>query len=858
MPDMSMFGILNTALTGIYTHKLAMNVVGHNIANANTPGYSRQRPIIEATPPIPLTTLTQPSVPLQMGTGSRVKTIIRLRDAFLDVQYRQVNNRYNYWDTILSNLHFVEQLLAEPNENGIRSLVDNFWNAFQEVMSDPTNVASKAEVVSRAQQMVSQVKDLYSRLEQLREDIDNEIVQRVSEINQMIERLADLNNKVRIGVTLKSPPNDLLDERDRILDKLSDLANISYTEAEDGQITLRIGNQIVLNGSTYNKLRALERPYGKGYHELFVGNAKLILTDGKLKALLDLRDSIIVRYMRKLDEFVLFTTDSVNLVHRDGFESNGVTTNLNFFKKIEAFSDDPAIFRLKGNRRLEMGPYHTVTGIHSAENTSEISNRYFETDDVILATGGGSFDSINISSGSTIGDVISAWGLLGTSLQIGPHAGGYRLYLEDTAGNLRNKLFLSLGDSLSKMGFNTETRGYLTIRESDIFSLERDVYRINVKYTLEDGTEQSETITIDLSGGVSLSSIESAINSSLHLRAYTYTDPSTGENMLIIIPDEQLNFDPSSLKVLSDGSFFTKSGAFVREYEVLRYEDTLENIFYGQTGFDPTLPFTITINSTDIEIDPAIDTLESFVGKINEKNAGVLADLTPHHSFVLRATSLYDFDLRMMEIIGPQGLFEALGLVDPDNDPTTFDWTSSYTLISRTDDFNTLKDRFKIADVVTFDRVTHDEPLNIVNQFDVSSSLVSNPANLAVDIGRTMENNDWNAEDLRPTGGANPKLLEIVQDLYHKRLLSNGKESFHEFFGGVVAELGVEAETASNLKTNTEILRQEIDGERERVKGVSLDEEMANMIEYQHAFNAAAKVISTVDEMIQAVINMVG
>lgn len=440
MPDMSMFGILNTALTGIHAHKLAMNVVGHNIANASTPGYSRQRPVIEANPPIPLTTLTQPSFPLQMGTGAKVKTIVRLRDAFLDVQYRQVNNRYNYWDTVLSNLHFIEQLLAEPGEDGVRSLVDNFWNAFKEVMSDPSSTASKAEVVSRAQQMVSQIKDLYGRLEQLREDIDDEIVQRVSEINQMIKRLADLNNKIRTSMMLNSPPNDLLDERDRILDELSNLANINYTEAEDGQITLRIGNQIVLNGSTYRELRALERPYGKGYHELFVGNSQLILSDGKLKALMDLRDSSIVKYMRKLDEFVLFITDSLNLVHRDGFESNGVTTNLNFFKKIEAFSDDPSIFRIKGSRKLEMGPYHTVTGIHSASSQVEIEGRRFNSDDIVLSFGGGSSNVLNVSAGTTIGDLVGSWNLLGTSLRVGSHAGGYRLYLEDSTGSLRNKL----------------------------------------------------------------------------------------------------------------------------------------------------------------------------------------------------------------------------------------------------------------------------------------------------------------------------------------------------------------------------------------------------------------------------------
>ena len=583
----------------------------------------------------------------------------------------------------------------------------------------------------------------------------------------------------------------------------------------------------------------------------------MTLSDGKLKALLDLRDSIIVKYMRKLDEYVLFTTDTINLVHRDGFEASGVTMNLDFFKKIVSFSGDPAIFRLKGNRKLEMGPYHTVTGIHSVTSASEISEKRFNTSDLILSFEGGSSSTLSISPGTTIGDLVSSWNLLGTTLKIGQHAGGYRLYLEDTSGNLRNKLFFSLGDSLSRMGFDTKTRGFLTIKESDLSSLSPGVYNVSVEYTLEDGSKQSETISIDLSSGVNLSNIASSINSSSHLGAHVYTDPSTGENMLVIVPDGDLNFDPSAVNVLSDDDFFTKTNAFVRNYEVLKFKDTLENVFYGQNGFDPTSSFTITINSTDIEIDPAVDTLEALVEKINEKATGVLADLTPHHSFVLRATSLYDFDLRMTDIEGPQGFFEALGLVDPDDDPTTFDWTVSYKLISKDDDFETLKSRFRIADMLTFDRAPHDEPLNIVNQFEVNSSVASNPTNLAVDVGRAMENNDWNVVDVRPTGGANPELLKAIQDLYTRKMLSNGKESFYEFFGGVVAELGVESETAKHLKTNTEILKQEIDNERERVKGVSLDEEMANMIEYQHAFNAAAKVITTVDEMIQTVINMV-
>ena len=103
MADLTLFGLLNTGMLGVYTHKLAMNVVAHNVANVDTPGFSRQRPVIQATPPVPVNTLTQPSIPLQFGTGSMVKTIERVRDEFLDVQYRQVNNRYRYWE--LSLIH---------------------------------------------------------------------------------------------------------------------------------------------------------------------------------------------------------------------------------------------------------------------------------------------------------------------------------------------------------------------------------------------------------------------------------------------------------------------------------------------------------------------------------------------------------------------------------------------------------------------------------------------------------------------------------------------------------------------------------------------------------------------------------
>jgi len=324
MADISLFGTLNTGLLGVYASKLAMNVVSHNIANANTPGFSRQRPELMTTAPIPITSLTQPGLPLQIGTGVYVKDIQRVRDEFLDIQFRQTNNKYNYWDSMTSNLHFVEQLFAEPSDAGIRYLFDSFWSGIEEVITDPTNTAAKRGLVSRAEELVQQTQDVYTRLEQLRTDVDDEISQRTQEINSMVKRLADINAKVRASVSLNYSPNDLLDERDRILDDLSNLADIHYYEDNAGQITLRLGNQIVLTGENVVELRALDRPYGKGFKEIFAGNSKVDINDGKLKSLFDLRDDTLVKYMNRLDEFSLSLTDEFNLIHEDGYNGDGM------------------------------------------------------------------------------------------------------------------------------------------------------------------------------------------------------------------------------------------------------------------------------------------------------------------------------------------------------------------------------------------------------------------------------------------------------------------------------------------------------------------------------------------------------
>lgn len=843
MPDISLFGALNTGLLGIYTSKLAMNVVSHNIANANTPGFSRQVPIIRTMPPIPATTLTQPSIPLQIGTGSKVKDIKRIRDEFLDIQYRQVNNKYNYWNSITSNMHFIEQLFAEPGDSGIRYLFDSMWSGIEEIITDPTNTAAKRELVSRSEEFVKNIKDLYSRLEQLREDLDYEISQRVEQINSMLKRLADINAKVRLSVALKSTPNDLLDERDRILDDLSKIADIYYTEDASGQISLRIGDQIVLTGSDVNKLRALERPYGKGFKEIFVENSKVDIHDGSLKAAIDLRDKIVVKYMNRLDEFVLYLTDKFNLIHKDGFNSDGSVTGLNFFSQIEADDiENSVLFRISSSKRVEGGPIKYISGMSNRDNLSDILTKSFiDQGAIVFFDGSSNAQAISVNAGDTIQDFInnvSSSGLWFDFETAVHNDSTYLLRMVSNGVDLRNTLALDFnGNMFNTMGFDTKDVDVFAINESD-FNISSGTYQIEVN-----GIQANITVT----DWYTINDLANDINSnfSSEVKAVVYN------NKLLIIPTSKNKFDKNMIDIKDSDGLFTQADLHIETYKALdNTRETLDNIL------DRTLPFKVTIGATTIEIDPTQLTLKDFVNKLNEVGTGIIFDITPHNRVVIRGSRSMNFKIDKV-IKGPEELFVKLGFIDPDSDPTN-DWDENYVFITPFDDPKTQREKFAKADTLFVDKMTVNEPFRFVEKFSVNSTVSSNPETIAVDFGQIETNTNWDAKVFNPTGQANTKIMEILSNMRFEKILNDGKESFAEYLGGIVAEMGVEGETAMKMKDNIDIVMKDISNERERVKGVSLDEEMANMIKFQHAFNASARVMTAVDEMIGRVIDKLG
>lgn len=241
----STFSGLETARRGMFTQQTALHVTGQNIANASTPGYSRQRVNFEPTESFPAVGMNRPELPGQMGTGVKAGSIQRVRDSFLDVQYRGENNKLGYWQTTESVFQQLEEVMNEPSETGLSKTMDLFWGALQDLATNPTNDGARSVVVQRGIAVSETFKYLSSTIKNIKEDTKNEIDVTVKEVNSLAKQLADINAQIADVEPHGYLPNDLYDKRDRLIDQLSGLVNVKVEYVKNSGKPLAEGQAVI-------------------------------------------------------------------------------------------------------------------------------------------------------------------------------------------------------------------------------------------------------------------------------------------------------------------------------------------------------------------------------------------------------------------------------------------------------------------------------------------------------------------------------------------------------------------------------------------------------------------------------------
>ncbi len=249
---------LQTALTGLLAEQQALDVAGHNIANANTEGYSRERVQMETGPDIPIPSISAiTGQGAQLGTGVTVETYTRIRNAYLDAQYRTQNSAASAAATQAEELEQAESAFNEPSSAGLSSQLSNFWAAWNSLSQAPTSEAAKEGVVAAGQRLANAFNQLSAQLQTISSQAAQQYGARTGangEVADYARQIAQLNAQIKQAELARQPPNDMLDRRDLLIDKLSALANVTVTQQSDGTDTISFGDaaEALVEGPTVN------------------------------------------------------------------------------------------------------------------------------------------------------------------------------------------------------------------------------------------------------------------------------------------------------------------------------------------------------------------------------------------------------------------------------------------------------------------------------------------------------------------------------------------------------------------------------------------------------------------------------
>ncbi|TLS50570.1 flagellar hook-associated protein FlgK [Paenibacillus antri] len=331
----STFGGLEIAKRSLFAHQTALTTTGHNIANANTKGFTRQVVNMVAARPLENIGLMRSTIPGQHGQSVEVHSITRIRESFLDKQFYNENKSLGQWQTRVDTLEKLEAIINEPSDTGMRQVLDNFWNSWQELSMAPDNLEARAIVKESALALADAFNHAAKQLSDLKADLTDNIDVKVTEVNTLLEQVATLNQEIYRIEGFGNNANDLRDQRDNLVDQLSKVINVTVVE-EDRGYTVRMGEQMLVNGNGSTPF-TLAMATGN-YAQDGTGN----LNNGELFGLYYSREKLVTDYQNQLDALVTTLAANVNAVHSQGYTlKHPVTMGEDVFVFAALDPDDP-------------------------------------------------------------------------------------------------------------------------------------------------------------------------------------------------------------------------------------------------------------------------------------------------------------------------------------------------------------------------------------------------------------------------------------------------------------------------------------------------------------------------------------
>ena len=804
-----------------------METAGHNISNADVEGFSRQR--VEAATADPFTNpaLNRPNIPGQIGTGVQIAAMVRLRDAFLDVQYREETTVQGYWEQLNKILNTVEAYVNEPMGEGFKSALDTYWSSLQELSKRPDDSAVREDLVEKTKTLTAYLDQLVLNYDEYRQALNRDINLMVDEANTLIDQIAALNTTIKQVQGVGGNPNDLMDKRDLLVDKLSKLIDIDVNPPcleGDGDFKIDLGGKLLVQGDRTRHLVPVPVAGNSGFFDVQVEDN-----------LFDHVSNPSVLYAT-VEQGAPEGVHSVN-VHRLASES---AWNVGFGEsscpeRVKPETVDEAL-NLSGTFSLQVG----AQGVKAASSLM--------TGGTVLPAGTPpEAYAFRVSAGDFERDVFVTWnsGTNSWDFSDGTNTGvsaGANLTLADLQGFLT----VSFGGEISVTLNGPGTQMTLGSTQNHLLSL------ADVKGNLLDilaMTNSAPVVSIDVVEEDTLETIKNKINGMYGaengltrpedwLHASIELDGATNTYFLAL--ESNSAGEAHRINVLGDGN---GSLQIAKRLGLLNDDGSTNFREYARDGaftFDGKLYLSESNMVRNARRVPVL----------NDYTASTLEEVSPGIRLELRGVGEAGITVRHHIKGGAiRGAMEG-------RDDVILSFMNAFDEMAYglANEINALHYAgHGIGDNISATGYAYFNPIAV--QYGASRLLA---INREIDEDRSLvaaARGDGHGYSNGSGDGSNA--LRMAQ-LKQTKVLQSRSSDFNDFYESFIASLGAQGQRAKTMLKNQNALVDQINNQRQSVMGVNIDEEMMDIIRFQQAFNAIARYITTVDEMLDRIINGMG
>ena len=797
----------------------AIETSGHNISNTDVEGYSRQR--VEASPTNPYTApgINSPFGPGQIGTGVGIDAIVRIRDAFLDAQFRQESTKEGFWEAASTSLEYIEMFFSEPSENGISGALTNLNTALNELQKNPDSAATRESFIRELDNFCVTISHTYKNLDEYRESLNEEIELKVQEANDLLDKIAALNGQIKTIKALGDNPNDLMDQRDKYIDDLSKLVDINVSQADDlGSINISLAGRILVQNDLARHLVLVPQEGNKGFYDVQIEDNQFKSSDNPEVA------SAAISQEAAEGVHSIEISRIANEKHWAIGDSTGA---LGYTSKDESLG-------IEGGFSLQIGT-NGYAATSSAISGGIILDQPLAGDlktYSFRAAAGGYEQVITVTWDSTSG----SW------LINGSYDAGNQLELADLANFINNPangvpLTASIDSSGEKITF-TGVEGHLISLTDlqgnlmEILGITKDSPTVEISVTEEDSLQ---TIVNKINSAYSINSdvgspelwvhasIETAVDGTFYIKLESN---AIGENCRInVAPTEG-----RSLLIAEKLGLVDSSG----KTNILQHsEDALFKVD-NQTFLSSTNIFT--------KARP--------VTSYNSFKANTYQEVIPGVELHLHGTGRTD--IRIERHVNGGYIFGLLKARD----------TFTKQAMDFLNDFaKTLSDQLNAIHYSGHGIEPGAEGSGIAllnpidTEFEAASKLSINQDLWEKGYILATAGDDGNGHSLG--SGDATKALEMIQ-LFSKRVFNGDSATASDYYNSFIASLGSQSRQAKVMEENQSVLTEQISNQKQAVMGVNIDEEMTNIITYQHSYQAISRYITVLDELLDKVINGMG